>query len=288
MSWFAFTLVAMLMSGIQSFLFKKSADMGLNKYLLTFYMYICQVVFAAGAFVFLGAKNIDIMKTVFFAVLLAIVFFIKLTLDLKALEYLPTNVIIPMLSSNMIIVIAYGYFGFNERFNIYQLIGVLIIFASTVLINLSWNKTEKSSQNKKGMIFVFISIVFSAGVVIINKYAAVYTNPIAFNVIVQFLLMIISASVYFITKPRGEKSDIGKFKNTIGYGLAVGVIGFIFYFSYLSALSMGPVSIIQPVLSLAGIITVLLAWLILKEKLSLIQFLLVLISIGGVIMTRIT
>lgn len=289
MSWFISTLIAMIMGGIQSFFFKKVAEKGCNNYLFTFFMYASQVALAFAAFLIVRPKDIDIIKTVLFAVLLAAVFFAKLLMDLKALKYLPTSVALPIISSQMVLVIIFGITVLKERLFFTQLIGIMMIFISVLAINIRTTKTDKTSDVRKGLIYAFVSVLLSAGTTIINKYAAVGTNPIAFNVIVQTFLMFAAGVIYLITRSKKEKgaAEELKFKPTIRYGILVGMIGFVFYSLYLFALSVGPVSIIQPTLSLSTIVTILLGRLILKEKLSPVQFLLVLLSVGGVIMTRI-
>ena len=291
MSWFALISLATILFGIQSFLIKSSAERGCDKFIVSLTMVITQGTLGVSVFLIKEPNFEGLQQVLFGALILAIVYFNKLILDFKTMEYLPANKALPIISSNVFLVVLYGMVFFNEKLYLNQLLGIVIIILSVILINIQSSKHENYSTIKVGFIFAMLSMLLSAATNIINKYAVMYFEPLLFNAIVQFFLIIVSFVALKINRRKEKnqniKQNFGKsIKLGIILGIILGTVGSIAYISFLFSLTKGPLSIISPVLSLSVIIAVILARVVYKEELTKKQIALVLLSVLGVMLVK--
>ncbi len=288
MSWFLLAVVSTVMFGIQTFLYKSSAERQCNKFVVALAFLTTQAAAALVIFLVSGAGAVNVPFTFILAGFLGLIYFVKVISDLKAMECMPANRLVPIVSSNIIVVIAYGLVLFNETLSWLQIAGTIIVIASVILINIQPSKLLNKNILKIGLLFAVVSLLGGAGTRIINKYAAVGTSPEFFNLIAQLFMVFASLATFAVISRKNDEQTTQKcFKESIKLGILTGIVGSAAYITYLYALKTGPLSIVSTVQTLSTIVTITLAWLIYKEEMTRKHFFLIMMSVIGVILLRI-
>ncbi|MFH1500498.1 MAG: EamA family transporter [archaeon] len=285
MEWFIFSIFATVMFGIQSFLYKGAMKKGCDKFVVTLSFMITVAFFALILFLFEGITFTNLLITFIIGLIFAIAFYSKTIIQMKALQYLPTNKVFPITSSEVILVIFFALVFFKEVLEFYQILGVALIIIAVTLIHGQSKKQKDYSKSKKGFLFAFLSIPFGATVVISNKFASLNSETGFFILVSYILLILISFVSYEVVERRNAKK--APKRDSIKMGLLIGVVNFAGFFSFLSALEKGPLSLVAAIHPNFVVVTVILARIVYKEELSLKQFSLVLLSVIGVILLRI-
>jgi len=117
-------------------------------------------------------------------------------------------------------------------------------------------------------------MVFSAAASFTNKIAAMNVNKELFISISYF----VSAFLSLIFLKFGEKKTPFN-KDTIRFGITIGIVNFLGFYILLYALSLGPLSIISPTIGLYVLVTTILARLFYKEELSSKRLFLIFLSV---------
>jgi len=292
MDWFCFILISTVLSGINSFLFKGTAIKKINKfYISAAYAYV-QFGLTFLLFLFTKPNFSNLAITIVFAIIISIGFYLRLICDLKAFEYIPTNILLPVSSLNVLVVVMFGYFFLNEKIKLLQFIGIFILLISVILIN---RQAKKKSNNidsimnlKKGLLFGFLGIIPSSAANIFNKLAVTYVDMKLLSTCVLFFIVIISSTIYF-TKYKEEHRSLTKEhkKEVLKYSCIIGVFAFVAYIAYLNSLRIGPLSLIMAISVSSIIITVLLSAWKYKEELNWARMVYILFAVAGVALIRI-
>jgi len=283
MDWFIFSITATLLFGVQSFLYKSTNEKGANKYLVTLVFMITVAFLALINFIFSGGEISNVGITLFLGFLFATAFFLVTILQLKALEYLPTNKVFPITSSAAnILVVIYAIFFFKEALGIYQIFGIFLVLLAVNLIHKDSKKSENYTIKKKGFIYVLLIIIPGAAMAILNKYAAISTDLNFFILVTYVFSIIISYSSHSV---KNHKNNYNK-GQSIKLGILIGIVNFVAYFCLLTAMKTGPLSLIAMIHTTFVIITVVLAKIIYKEEFTLKQMCFVMLSVIGIILLK--
>lgn len=284
MDWFIFTMMAVFFFGIQSFLYKSASESKTNKYLVTLVFMITVEVLAIIAFFLKGMTITNLIITLILGFLFAVFFYLRTIFQFKALEHLPTNKVFPISSGTIIVTFLYGIIVFKDSVNALKILGVLLIILAINLIHNNSKKSEDYDKKKIGFLFAFLSIIPGAGMVITNKYTALNTDLNFFIVVTYMFSVLISFTSHSIAKEKTKKYDV---KKSILFGILIGIFNFSGFFSVLTAMKTGPLSVVAPVITTNAIITIILSKIVHKEELTLKQFGFVMLSIVGIILLKI-
>ncbi len=285
MDWFTLALISTLMFGIQGFLFKKSTEMGCNKFIVTLALMVTVEILSVFVFLFSESNITYLLPTLLLGFLFAAFFYTKTIMDLKALEHLPTNKVFPITTSNAVLVVIYAIIFFNERLSLSEVLGIIAIITTAIFIHYDSKKQVDYSKAKIGLLIAVIAIIPGAGMKIVNKYAADSYDTIAFTVITYLFLVLVSSFSYKVS----SKIQDCKYKsgNSITLGILIGLVNFAGFYSHLFALKSGKLAVISTIHASYVVVAVLLAKLFCKEELSIKQFALVLLSVVGVILLKV-
>ncbi len=285
MDWFGLALLSALAFGIQGFLFKQSSQKGCNKFTVTLVFMLTVELLSVIVFLSTGSKIVYLLPTLVLGFLFAAFFYIKTILDLKALDYLPTSKVFPITSSSAVLVVFYAVFFFNERLNLTEILGICAVITAIMFIHSDSRKHVDYSSAKIGLLIATLAILPGAAMKIVNKYAAVSADTIAFTVITYLFLVIISASGYKLNTRTPQSAATAS--SSVIIGLLIGIVNFAGFYTHLFALKSGPLSIISTIHASYLVISVLLARLFCGEQLTKKQFALVILSVIGMILLRI-
>jgi len=280
MEWFLYGLMATVMFGIQSFLYKSSIVKNCNKFLVMLIFLLTVEIFSLVMFIFKAVSFFNLVLTIVLGLLFATAFYLKTYGQIKALEFLPTNKVFPITSSSTVLTIILSLFLFNESLGILQIIGIIVVMLAINLIHKDSKKKKDYLKKRLGFIIAFLAIIPGVGMEIINKYAAINTDLSFFILITYMFAVMIGLASY-------GGNHQGKLKESIKLGILIGIVNFVGYVCLLSALKTGPLSVISPMTSCYVIITVVLSWLVYKEEMKWYQFGMVLLVILGVILLKV-
>lgn len=284
MDWFVFSIIATILFGLQSFLYKSVTEKRADKFLVTLVFMITVEILALIFFIFDGIAFSNFVITLILGFLFALFFYLKTIWQFKALEHLPTNKVFPITSSSVILTVFYALIFFNETLGLFQILGIFLILIAINLIHNYSKKASNYSVKKIGFLFAFLAILPGAAMTITNKYAAINTDLSFFILITYFFSILISFSSHkFVNKKNEKKYDK---KASIKIGILIGIVNFIAYLSLLTAMKTGPLSLIAAIHSAFIVVTVLLAKKFHKEELNLKQFGLVLLTVVGIVLLK--
>ncbi len=141
-------------------------------------------------------------------------------------------------------------------------------FAIAVIVILTRDAEEgKASLGsvRRGLFLVFVSLISGSVASISSKFAAVYSNKLGFMALSYFLGTLFSAA---LIKKSGKEGIRQNHKEALLIGLLMGLINFVGFYTFLAALSVGPLAIIVSVTGMHFVIAVILSVIVYKEKLS--------------------
>jgi drug/metabolite transporter (DMT)-like permease len=136
---------------------------------------------------------------------------------------------------------------------------------------------------KRGFILVFISLLSGSIASITCKFAAVYTNKIGFMAISYFMGTLFSFGLREKLQTKGANKN---HKDALIIGFIMGLINFAGFYSFLKALSLGPLSIIISITGMHFVIAIILSVLIYKENLTPLRILGIFLTILSIIFLR--
>ena len=105
MDWYVFTLIALFGFGIQTFLYKVSAEKKCNTAWTTFSFMATVAIISSALFLIFGESIISFKLLLLISFLNAITFFITTVTRIEALKHLPLSTAIPIVRLNIVFVV---------------------------------------------------------------------------------------------------------------------------------------------------------------------------------------
>jgi drug/metabolite transporter (DMT)-like permease len=163
-------------------------------------------------------------------------------------------------------VVLFSILFFHDHVSLHQILGILIAISVIVILTRDAEEGKGSFGSlRRGLFLVFVSLISGSVASISSKFAAVYSNKLGFMALSYFLGTFFSAA---LIRKSGKEGSRGNHKEAILIGLLMGLINFVGFYAFLSALSVGPLSIIVSITGMHFVIAVLLSVIVYKEKLS--------------------
>lgn len=283
--WYGYAILSLLLMGAQRFLYKVSAEKRCNSATTTFAFMATVSCLSSLLFVLLG-ESVSEAKFLFFIALINSASFVAATIThMEALKHVPTSVAYPIIRLNALIVVLFSIFFFKDRLSSYQGAGIALAMASIVMLTRELDAQKiPFSGSKRGLPYVWISLLCGAVASISSKFAAVRTNRMAF--IAASYVMSTLFSLGFKGRFQADASPTNP-KDALIIGFVMGLLNLAGYYAFLKALSVGPLSIIVSVMGMQFVIPVILSCLIYKEKLTASRIFGILLTIISVLLLRV-
>ncbi len=199
----------------------------------------------------------------------------------KALQLGNVNVVVPINKSSTVLTMLFAITLLGESITIIKIVSMIAIAVGTYLMIQKQEKTASGSGN--WILYACLSAIFAAITAILGKIGVEQVDSNLGTAIRTVVVLIMAWLIVFGTKKQGAITKIGT-KSWIFItlsGLATG-LSWLFYFR---ALQIGQASVVVPIDKLSIIVTVVFAYLILKEKLTLKAFIgLVLLTSGTLLL----
>jgi drug/metabolite transporter (DMT)-like permease len=283
-NWYALSIISLFFMGTQRFLYKVSAQRGCNTAWTTFTFMGTVTVLSSISFLI----SCEPVPGIFFLVLISLVNSVSFTLGtlshMEALKYLPASVAYPIIRLNAAVVVVFSVFFFRDHLSQYQIVGIFIAIAVISILARESNSQEATRRDiRRGFSLVAVCVLSGAVASISSKFAAMYTDKMAFIALSYFMGTLFSFA--FRNRLVVETAG-GRNTDAVIIGIAMGLLNFAGFYAFLSALAIGPLSIIISIMGLHFVIPIILSTIIYSEKLTPIRIFGVLLTIVSVIFLR--
>jgi len=276
MNWFFLTMVCFVLYGIQRFLYKVSAQRNCNTAWTT--LSFMGTVAVLGSICWFSSD--EALKNLTWLLALALInsltFFVDTVVTIEALRYLPTTIVYPMTRMSAVLVVIFSMVYFRDSLNGYQAAGIALAIGVILTLTRFSEEEQKENRNaRKGYILIGIAVLTGAVAAVSSKFAALYTNTMAFIAFTYSLSMLFSLGLQRPFEKGGANRNYGE---ALLIGFVVGLLNFAAFFTLLSAMKTGPLSIIVPVVGMNFVLANVLAAMVYREKLTL-------LNTAGILMT---
>jgi drug/metabolite transporter (DMT)-like permease len=283
-NWYSFAIIALFLMGMQRFLYKVSAERRCNTAWTTFSFMATVAILSSILFLLLEESVTSIQFLLFIALVNSAAFLLATVTHIEALKNIPASVAYPIIRLSAVFVVIFSLLFFKDRPSFYQVIGILLAMVVIVLLTRDFGEeTTSYGRRKTGFICVFVALVAGAAAIISSKFAAMHTNKMAF-IAVSYI-----ASTFFalgLRKRLQTEEANANPKDALLIGFVMGLINLAGYYSYLKALSTGPLSIITSITGMHFIIAIILSALIYNERLTPSRILGISLTVVSVILLK--
>ena len=201
----------------------------------------------------------------------------------KALQLDDVNKVVPIDKSSTILTMILAFIFLNEKITINMVIGMIGIAIGTYLMIQKKEKAEKIVKRKAWLIYALLSALFASLTSILGKVGIENVESNLGTAIRTIVVLVMAWIIVFATK---KQRDIKKIdKRSLIFLILSGVATGASWLCYYKALQDGLASIVVPIDKLSILVTVLFAYIFLKEKLSKKSLLgLILIVVGTLLL----
>ena len=201
----------------------------------------------------------------------------------KALQLGDVNKVVPIDKSSTILTMILAFIFLNEKITINMVIGMIGIAIGTYLMIQKKEKAEKIVKRKAWLIYALLSALFASLTSILGKVGIENVESNLGTAIRTIVVLVMAWIIVFAAK---KQRDIKKIdKRSLIFLILSGVATGASWLCYYKALQDGLASIVVPIDKLSILVTVLFAYIFLKEKLSKKSLLgLILIVVGTLLL----
>ncbi len=265
-NWYVLSLVALVLMGMQRFLYKVSAERNCHTAWTTFSFMATVTVLSVLFFLSLKEPVSDARMLILTALINSASFVLGTITHIEALKHVPSSVVYPIIRLNMVVVVLFSILFLHDHVSLHQVLGIFLATAVIVILTRDVEEVKRSFGSvRKGLFLVFVSLISGSVASVSSKFAAVYSNKLGFMALSYFLGTLFSAA---LIRKSGKEASRGNHKEALLIGLLMGLINFVGFYAFLAALSVGPLSIIVSITGMHFVIAVLLSMIVYKEKLS--------------------
>lgn len=201
----------------------------------------------------------------------------------KALQLGDVNKVVPIDKSSTILTMILAFIFLNEKITINMVIGMIGIAIGTYLMIQKKEKAEKIVKRKAWLIYALLSALFASLTSILGKVGIENVESNLGTAIRTIVVLVMAWIIVFATKKQRDIKRIDK--RSLIFLILSGVATGASWLCYYKALQDGLASIVVPIDKLSILVTVLFAYIFLKEKLSKKSLLgLILIVVGTLLL----
>ncbi len=286
----AFVFVAMLCWGFGDFLIQKSTrKVGdwETLFIITFVGTIMLAPFVKNGLIDLFSAESN--SGLVILIICSLVLFVAALLDFEALKVGKISVVEPVWSTEIIVSAFLAYFILKESLGVYQIILIAFLIFGLILVSIK-ERGKFSFKNfflEKGVLIAFIAATAMGFANFMMGVGARISDPIVANFFVSVVLATLTL-IYLVYK-RKLKRTILDFKNNFKLMITMSIADNLAWVAFASAMFLAPIGIAVALSESYIIISVILGFVINKEKLQRHQKIgLIMALIGAVALAAIT
>ena len=189
----------------------------------------------------------------------------------KSLALGKVGIVSPIFNSDSLIAVVLGFIVFGETLDTLDYVSMAIVLAGIFLLSANLRAWRNLSSHEPGVTWALLSM-FSFGAALAGyKYLSADLTPFQVITVVNAAALIVlvfttrNIQSYFNLKQAGYNNLLHIF------GISVTIL--VAMFSLVSALSIDSLSVVAVITGSSPLVSVLLAWLLFKERLTLVQYL---------------
>ena len=270
--------------GAQRFLYKVSAERNCNTVWTTF-SFMATVALLSSVLCFVLKVSINNVRFLLFIALVNSTAFLVGTINhIEALKHIPAAIAYPLIRLNAVVVVVFSVLFFKDRVSASQILGIILAMAVMVILTRDMEvKQALYGNTRRGFIFVGIALISGSIASISSKFAALHTDKLAFMAASYAMATLFSLTIRnrLQTEPANPSH-----KDALLIGFVMGIINFAGYYSFLRALSTGPLSIIVSITGMYFMIAIILSVLIYREILTPLRILGISLSVVSIVLLR--
>ena len=201
----------------------------------------------------------------------------------KALQLGDVNKVVPIDKSSIILTMVLAFIFLGENITRNMVVGMIGIGIGTYLMIQKKESIEKVVKGKAWLVYALLSAIFASLTSILGKLGIENVESNLGTAIRTIVVLIMAWIIVFATK---KQSDVKKIdKKSLLFLILSGIATGASWLCYYKALQDGLASIVVPIDKLSILVTILFAYVFLKEKLSKKSIVgLVLIVVGTLIL----
>jgi len=286
--WFVYTLASTIIYGIINFTYKAAAVHDLPSHRIINISAATVSVISLLLIVFLKSEFTNWQDILFFAGINSAFFGLGSVVKIQSLKYIPTSFAFPIGKLNSVLLIIYAIFLFGDNPTIREWSGIVLSFGVLAFISLNIKSDAKVGDRKlqyKGLAFAVIGAFSTSISMLAGKYASSEVPKLNY-IFVSYTLVFVYTTIIGQTFYRQQKDKKKQKKKIYSYGFIAGILNFGGYFLVLMAFETGPLSLIQGISSNAFIIPVILSVIIFREKFTIKNAIVIMLSIISILLIK--
>lgn len=184
----------------------------------------------------------------------------------KALQLGDVNKVVPIDKSSTILTMILAFIFLGENITINMVVGMIGIGIGTYLMIQKKEGIEKVVKGKAWLVYALLSAIFASLTSVLGKVGIENVESNLGTAIRTIVVLIMAWIIVFATKKQSDIKKIGK--RSLLFLILSGIATGASWLCYYKALQDGLASIVVPIDKLSILVTVLFAYVFLKEKLS--------------------
>ena len=275
--WFIYVFIALILRGFLSFIMKVISYNNLERSKIFFFGSFLSISIL---FFFIDFNQILNFELIMLGLLAGLLIYLNQILTINALNHISTSLMFVnnrIFSSIFILII--GYLIFEESLTIFQFIGFVFGIFVFILLFDKTDKPKNKSNVKKGVCFLFLSIIVFTIVNLVNKLGSVINFEMYLFYFILGLLIFNSVEIIY-KKNLFNKQDYNKklFLCILAYGFCMVSLNYFFF----KALTLYSFAIVYKVFSFEIFIPIILSVIFYKEKITLRKIIAFVLTISSI------
>ena len=285
MHWFLYSLIGSLLIGTYVALFKIPAHKGYKSLPVLLFAFLTSGIVAIA--LFHGSFSYTNSLVIICAALWGLTFAVASAVQMHALRHMDVGVLSPLTASlGLSVSVVLGTFFFHDPISLAAWCGITLVILTILFLSEKKEKGEKKFLSA-GFFFVVVIVLLGVFNTFLIKYETLHVSIEAVQLYQYFFAVLATGLLIPITKQHRETKISQKdCKDAAPWGILLGLLSaFGGYLVYL-AFQTGPFAIVNAINSLYIIVTVVVAAVLFKEKLTKKRALLVLFALVALILMQ--
>lgn len=264
--WYLLSLAALLLLGGQRFLYKVAAERNCSSALTTAVFMATVSLLSAVVYFASATPSQPVATLIGLALLNSTAFALSTIAHIEALRQLPAAIVFPLTRLSLLVVVLVSVVGFDEQLGPLAWWGILLGFGVVVVLAPEARGTTRIEGNpRSGLLLILVCIASSALAAISSKLAADSVSLSGFMALSYLFGMLFSLG---IEKRWRRSTVVGPLREAVLLGICMGLLNFLGFYAFLSALTSGPLAIIAMMTGMHFVVAIVLAVIFYQERLS--------------------
>lgn len=282
--WYLLALVALVVLGLQRFLYKVSAEMRCNSAVTTFAFMATVALLSWFAYLPRAASLHHLAPLLLVSLVNSLGFLTSTLATIEALKNLPSGTVYTLTRLSTVLSVLFSLAYFGDRLSFQQALGVLLALAVIFLFaRIRGGETAEAGYDRRGFLLALLAILGGATSTISSKFAAIQVDSFGFMAVSYSMstLLVLLVKKRMLPQQAGQRT-----RPALVIGGAMGVANFFGYYALLQALAIGPLAIIAPLVGMYFVMALLLSFLIYRERVTPLQLLAVTLTAVSIWLMR--